>query len=100
MDKRRQEPEHPLPSADEDLRRAALEPATPQTCSPSYRLPAAAAPPQRRRVVQRVDDAQITEDWHNDYARLLLGLGRSLEELPDDAARCDLLRRMQDLLPS
>jgi metallo-beta-lactamase family protein len=62
-------------------------------------LEAAAAPPRRRRVVQRVDDEQITDDWHNDYARLLLGLGRTLEQLPDDAARRALLRRMQDLLP-
>ena len=48
--------------------------------------------------MQRVDDAQITDDWHNDYARLLLGLGRTLDELPDDASRRELLRRMQKLL--
>jgi metallo-beta-lactamase family protein len=60
---------------------------------------AATAAPRRRRVAQRVDDAEITDDWHNDYARLLLGLGRSLEQLPDDAARRALLRRLQGLLP-
>jgi metallo-beta-lactamase family protein len=58
-----------------------------------------AAPPRRRRVAQRVADEQITEDWHNDYARLLLGLGRALEQLRDDAARRELLRRMRRLLP-
>jgi metallo-beta-lactamase family protein len=59
----------------------------------------AAAPAPRRRVAQRVADEQLTDDWHNDYARLLLGLGRAPEQLPDDAARRDLLRRMQSLLP-
>ena len=53
----------------------------------------------RRRVALRVEDAQITRDWHNDYARLLLDLGRTLEQLPDDAARRELLRRMRSLLP-
>lgn len=62
-------------------------------------LAAAAAPAPRRRVAQRVEDEQLTDDWHNDYARLLLGLGRTLEQLPDDAARRELLRRMQSLLP-
>ena len=65
----------------------------------AFMLEAAPAPPRRRRVVQRVGDEQITDDWHNDYARLLLGLGRTLEQLPDDAARRALLRRIQDLLP-
>jgi metallo-beta-lactamase family protein len=60
---------------------------------------AAAAPAHRRRVAQRVADEQLADDWHNDYARLLLGLGRTLEALPDDAARRDLLRRMRSLLP-
>lgn len=59
----------------------------------AFALAAAAAPTPRRRVAQRVADEQITEDWHNDYARLLLGLGRTLDELPDDTARRDLLRR-------
>ena len=36
---------------------------------------------------------------HNDYARLLLGLGRTLEQLPDDGARRELLRRMNSQLP-
>ena len=49
--------------------------------------------------MQRVEDAQTTDDWHNDYARLLLHLGRRLEGLPDHAARRDLFRRMQDPLP-
>jgi uncharacterized protein (TIGR00730 family) len=38
VDRQSDRPDHPLPSADEDLRRTALEPATPQTRSPSYRL--------------------------------------------------------------
>ena len=38
MDGRSDQPDDPLPSAGEDLRRAALEPDTPQTRSPSYRL--------------------------------------------------------------
>ena len=65
----------------------------------AFELAATAAPPRRRRVAQRVEDAQLTDDWHNDYARLLLGLGRALEQLPDDAARRELLRRMRSLLP-
>jgi len=60
----------------------------------AFELTAAAAPTERRRVARRVADEQLTDDWHNDYARLLLGLGRTLDELPDDAARRDLLRRM------
>jgi metallo-beta-lactamase family protein len=54
--------------------------------------------PRLRRLLHRVDDAELTEDWHNDYARLLLGLGRTLERLPDDATRRDLPHRMQELL--
>jgi hypothetical protein len=54
--------------------------------------------PRPRRLLHRVEDAGLTEDRHNDYARLLLGLGRTLERLPDDATRRDLLHRMQELL--
>jgi metallo-beta-lactamase family protein len=64
----------------------------------AFALEAAAPPPRGRRVAERVEDAQLTQDWHNDYARLLLGLGRTLEQLPDDAARRELLRRMGNLL--
>ena len=66
----------------------------------AFELAAAAAPTPRPRVARRVADEQITDDWHNDYARLLLGLGRTLEQLPDDAARRELLHRMRTLLPS
>jgi uncharacterized protein (TIGR00730 family) len=38
VDRRSDRPEHPLPSADEDRRRAARKEASPQTGSPSYRL--------------------------------------------------------------
>jgi uncharacterized protein (TIGR00730 family) len=38
VDRRSDRPEHPLPSADEDRRRAARKEASPQTRSPSYRL--------------------------------------------------------------
>jgi uncharacterized protein (TIGR00730 family) len=38
VSRRSSEPEDPLPSADEDLRRAAHQPDTPQTRSPSFRL--------------------------------------------------------------
>jgi uncharacterized protein (TIGR00730 family) len=38
VDRRSDRPEHPLPSADEDRRRAARNEASPQTRSPSYRL--------------------------------------------------------------
>lgn len=59
---------------------------------------APAARPAGRRVLHRVDEAQLREDWHNDYARLLLALGRTLERLADDAARRDLLRRLGEAL--
>jgi metallo-beta-lactamase family protein len=60
----------------------------------SFRLTAAKRP-ARRRVLHRVEGEQLTEDWHNDYARLLLGLRRTLEGLSDDTARRDLLGRLR-----
>jgi hypothetical protein len=36
--------------------------------------------------------------WHNGYARLLIRLGRTLDALPDDAARRELLRPLTALL--
>ncbi len=56
------------------------------------------APPVARRDRVRVAEDELTFDWHNDYAALLLQLGRTLDALPDDAARRDLLRRMRALL--
>jgi metallo-beta-lactamase family protein len=60
---------------------------------------APAAPARRQRLLHRVDERELIEDWHNDYARLLLALGPTLERLPDDGARRDLLRRLHALLP-
>ncbi len=51
--------------------------------------------PARRRLLHRVADQQLTADWHNDYARLLLGLRHTLDGLPDDAARRALLERLR-----
>jgi hypothetical protein len=60
---------------------------------------AAAAPaPEPRRA--RIPESEIARDWHNDHAALLLDLARRLEQLPNDQARRDLLRRLQAQLPA
>jgi metallo-beta-lactamase family protein len=64
-----------------------------------FALVAAAAPaPEPRRA--RIPESEIARDWHNDYAVLLLDLPRRLEQLPNDQARRDLLRRLHAELPA
>jgi metallo-beta-lactamase family protein len=60
-------------------------------------MAAAAAAPEPRAA--RIPVSEITRDWHNDYAVLLLDLSRRLEQLPDDATRRELLRRLHAELP-
>jgi metallo-beta-lactamase family protein len=55
-----------------------------------FDLVAAKPAPGRKRI----PESEITRDWHNDYALLLLELPRRLEALPDDRARHELLRRL------
>ncbi|MDH3660695.1 MAG: MBL fold metallo-hydrolase [Alphaproteobacteria bacterium] len=46
----------------------------------------------------RVAPADMATDWYNDYASLLLKLGRQLEAMEDGDARRALLRKMRALL--
>ncbi|MDH3771393.1 MAG: MBL fold metallo-hydrolase, partial [Nitrospirota bacterium] len=54
----------------------------------------AAKRPAPEPAKPRVEKADMETDWYNDYAALLLKLGRELEAMPK-AERRDLLRRMQ-----
>jgi hypothetical protein len=47
----------------------------------------------------RIPESELAQDWHNDYAVLLLDLSRRLEQLPSDRARRALLRRLHAELP-
>ena len=46
----------------------------------------------------RVAPRDMATDWYNDYASLLLTLGRKLDEMGDDEERRALLREMRTLL--
>lgn len=48
----------------------------------------------------RVAPADMATDWYNDYASLLLKLGRKLEEMQDGDERRTLLQKMRALLKS
>lgn len=54
----------------------------------------------RHKVTERLtpEEARAQEDWHNTYARLILDLGRKLDELPNGAARNELLQKLRDAL--
>ncbi len=56
----------------------------------------APAPVQEKR--SRVAPADMATDWYNDYAALLLKLGRKLDAMSDSGERRALLRKMHDLL--
>ena len=55
--------------------------------------------PARHRAAERLSPAAVhaLEDWHNDFARLSLALGRKMDELDDDARR-KLISDIQALL--
>jgi metallo-beta-lactamase family protein len=63
-----------------------------------FRL-SADGPAKLEATVRRLGTGQPpTADWHNGYAALTLDLRQRLEELPDDAAREDLIARINRLL--
>jgi metallo-beta-lactamase family protein len=60
---------------------------------------AAAAMPVIRKARPRVEPAEIETDWYNDYAALLLRLGRTVEAMADPKERRALITAMGKLLP-
>ena len=50
---------------------------------------------ERPRVAQ---EEVIGTDWHNEYAAFLVGLGDALRQLPDNAERRRVLKRLQSAL--
>ena len=50
------------------------------------------------RVAQRVDDAALARDWHNDYAAFALRLADRLEQSEDGEERRRLIARLDDAL--
>ena len=54
------------------------------------------APVRERR--SRVAPSEMATDWYNDYASLLLRLGRRLEAMDDHADRRALLNRLDAVL--
>ena len=51
--------------------------------------------PEHRIETARTEEAEIKgKDWHNEYAALLLHLGKEIQALPNDAARHRLLGRV------
>ena len=55
-------------------------------------------PEVRQEKPARVAPDEITTDWYNDYASLLLKLGRTLEAMQDDKKRRALLGKMRALI--
>ncbi len=60
----------------------------------------AGAPASKGRAIERIDPAELAEDWQEGFARFTLDLERSLESAPDAAARETLLARLRDALGS
>lgn len=55
-------------------------------------------PPVSELAKRRVPADEIATDWHNDYAAFILTLSQSLQRVPDDAKRRELLRELRDLV--
>ncbi|MEZ5932551.1 MAG: MBL fold metallo-hydrolase [Alphaproteobacteria bacterium] len=55
--------------------------------------------PATVREKSRVAPAEIATDWYNDYAALLLKLGKTLEAMPDHDQRRALLAKLHAQLP-
>ena len=62
----------------------------------SIEADAAPVPVQEKR--SRVAPADMATDWYNDYAALLLKLGRQLEDMTDTNERRALLAKLNALL--
>ena len=63
-------------------------------------LAAGRRPVVRRERRSRVAPAEMATDWYNDYAALLLRLGRKLEQIPDTDTRRKVLAKMRAVLDS
>ncbi|MGI9437548.1 MAG: MBL fold metallo-hydrolase [Geminicoccaceae bacterium] len=64
----------------------------------SVTLRAGVAPIVRQEKRSRVKPADMATDWYNDYASLLLTLGRTLESMKDSGERRALLAKMRAIL--
>ena len=46
-------------------------------------------------ILLRVDLGQVTSDWHNAYAQLVIELSNRLQSAPDDAGRLALINALK-----